>query len=185
MNKQKLNSLPMVYPLPSVLVGAMINGRPNYCTLGNCGIISVEPAVLYISSHKTNFTNTGIHQYGCFTVNIPSTNLMKELDYCGLCSGKEIDKAKIFKAYYGEDNNSPMIQECPINISCEVMKNITVYDMEVFIGKVTEVYASVDCLTDGFPDTKKVDPLIYCMDNKYWKIGDPIGYGFSEGKELL
>jgi flavin reductase (DIM6/NTAB) family NADH-FMN oxidoreductase RutF len=66
-----------------------------------------------------------------------------------------------------------------------VMQTFTIYDMEVFIGQVTEVYANEDCLLNGFPDTKKVNPLFYSMDNSYWTIGKQIGQGFGEGKKLM
>ena len=59
----------------------------------------------------------------------------------------------------------PMIEECPINMECKVTKIIEIYDMEVFIGEIIETYVNQDLLTNGFPDTKKINPLIYSMDN--------------------
>ncbi len=86
---------------------------------------------------------------------------------------------------YGKGSRMPMINECPINMECEVINMINVYEMEVFIGRVTNVYADRECLIDGFPDTKKVNPLFYCIDNGYWEIGKQVGVGFSEGKHLI
>lgn len=184
MDKIKIRTLPMVYPIPAVLAGAIVEGKPNYVTLGNCGIISVDPPVIYISSHKSHYTNKGIHDNNVFSVNIPSSNLMNKLDYCGLVSGCEVDKSKIFETFYGNSSKIPLINDCPINMECEVINIIDVYDMEVFIGRVTEVYADKECLIDGFPDTQKVNPLFYSIDNSYWNIGKQIGEGFSEGKKI-
>lgn len=78
-----------------------------------------------------------------------------------------------------------MIRECPINMECEIMQTFSIYDMEVFIAHVTEVYANEECLINGFPDTRKVNPLFYSIDNTYWTIGEQIGHGFSEGKSLM
>ena len=61
---------------------------------------------------------------------------------------------------------------------------IEIYDMEVFIGEIIETYVNEDLLTDGFPDTKKINPLIYSMDNNYWEIGDFVGNAFNIGKNI-
>ncbi|MGU8825588.1 hypothetical protein ACV3UI_05300 [Clostridium perfringens] len=60
MSKVKFNKLPLVYPIPSVLIGTVINDKPNFTTIGNCGIISLNPAVIYISMEKNHYTNKGI-----------------------------------------------------------------------------------------------------------------------------
>jgi len=57
--------------------------------------------------------------------------------------------------------------------------------MEQKLAQVAEVYVNQECLSNGFPDTKKVNPVLYSMDNRYWNIGESIGIGFSEGKSLM
>jgi flavin reductase (DIM6/NTAB) family NADH-FMN oxidoreductase RutF len=185
MNKIKIKNLPMVYPIPAVLVGAVVEGRSNYITLGNCGIISVDPGVIYISSQKGHYTNRGIHENGLFSVNIPSADLMQKLDYCGLVTGEKTDKSQVFQTFYESNDLIPLIGECPINMECEVIKTFEIYEMEVFIGQVTGVYVDQKCMSDGFPDTTKLNPILYCMDNLYWNIGKPLGTGFSEGLSLM
>lgn len=185
MNKIKINNLPMVYPVPSVLIGTVVEGKPNFLTLGNCGIISVEPAVIYISSHKEHYTNKGIRKNGLFSINIPSADLIKKLDYCGLVTGRETDKSKVFETFYGSHDLIPLIGECPINMECKVIKTEEIYEMEVFIAEVIGVYADQACLSDGFPDTEKLNLIFYCLDNLYWSIGKPLGAGFNEGISLM
>lgn len=184
MEKIKFKNLPLVYPLPAVLVGAIVNEKPNYTTLGNCGIMSVEPPVIYISSHKSHYSNQGIIENGVYSVNFPTKELVKKVDYCGLVSGNKIDKSSIFDTFYGENNKAPLINECPINLVCKVIKTIDVYDMVVFVGEIIETFVGKEFLTNGFPDTKKINPLIYCMDNQYWDIGKVVGHGFSDGKDF-
>ena len=183
--KVKIRNLPFVYPIPTILAGSLFNGNENYTTLGNCGIISVEPPVIYISSHKSHYANLGIIDNGYFSVNIPSVDQVSKVDYCGLVSGHKIDKSDVFKSFYGEIKLAPLVIECPINLLCKVIQAVDVHDMQVFIGEVIEVYVTDVCLTNGFPDTKKVNPLIYMMDNLYWSIGDIVGNGFRDGTKYI
>ena len=71
MSKIKFNKLPLVYPIPSVLIGTVINDKPNFATIGNCGIISLNPAVIYISMEKNHYTNKDIRENQVLVVNIP------------------------------------------------------------------------------------------------------------------
>ena len=77
MSKVKFNKLPLVYPIPSVLIGTVINDKPNFATIGNCGIISVNPAVIYISMEKNHYTNKSIRENQVFSINIPSADLVE------------------------------------------------------------------------------------------------------------
>ena len=183
MKKTRYGKYPLVYPLPSILVGAVVNRKANYATLGNCGIMSVEPPVIYISSNKSNYTNIGILANMVFSINIPSVELMERVDYCGLVSGNSVNKYRVFTTFFENKDKIPMIEECPVNIACKVTKTIEVYDMMVFIGEIAGTHVSDECLTDGHADTSKINPLIYCMDNLYWSIGKNVGEGFRSGKK--
>ena len=174
-----MNNLPFVYPVPVVLVGVMVNNKANFNTLGNCGIISMEPPIVYISSHKTHHTNKGIRENGHFSLNTPSVDMMVETDYCGIVSGEEVDKSEIFEVLI--DENIPYIKSCPVNVLCKVIERHEVKDMEVFYGEVISVYMNNDCVDNGVPDTKKINPLLYMMDNMYYEVGDVKGVGFREG----
>ncbi len=181
MKKINIGNNPLVYPLPAVLVGTIAEGKINYTLLGNCGIVSVNPSVIYISSERTHYLNVGIHENNFFSINIPSADQVQAADYCGLVSGRSKDKSKIFETFFAESDKIPLICECPVNLSCKVINSVSVHEMEVFIADVLSTHVSQDCLTDGRPDTKKINPLIYMMDNQYWSIGDVVGQGFSSG----
>jgi len=183
MNKIRIDNLPLIYPLPAVLMGTMVNGVANYTTLGNCGIVSVEPPVIYVSSDKHHHGNKGVRDSQRFSVNIPSTSMVVKTDYCGIVSGLSVDKSQVFGTFFGGHAAIPMIRECPVNLACEVITVVPVFDMEVFIAKVVETHVDKDCFTGGWLDTKKIDPLIYCMDNRYWSVGSEVGRGFEDGKK--
>ena len=67
----------------SVIVGATVNGKVNYMTLGQYSGLSMNPPMLYISSRKVHYTNAGIKENGYFSVNIPSNKLILKMDYVG------------------------------------------------------------------------------------------------------
>jgi flavin reductase (DIM6/NTAB) family NADH-FMN oxidoreductase RutF len=182
MAKKEMGAYNHLYPVPAVLIGSIVNGKVNYEMLGNCGIISMVPATLYISSEKNHFTNDGIRENNTFSVNIPSIENVVEADYCGLVSGLKEDKSKIFKTFYGKIN-VPMIEECPVNIECKVIKQFEINSMEIFIGEVINSYINEECIENGKPNIKKINPLIYSIENRYKNIGDWSAKSFEIGKQ--
>ena len=84
---------------PSVIVGAIVNGKENYITLGQCSGLSMNPPMMYISINKSHYTNDGIKENGHFSVNIPSVNVVQKMDYVGLVSGREVDKSGVFTPF--------------------------------------------------------------------------------------
>ena len=84
--KIELGAKNCLYPLPTVLVGANVNGRANYITIAHVGI--ADPGCVTLGMNKAHYTNAGIKENRAFSVNIPSIGLVEETDYCGLVSGK-------------------------------------------------------------------------------------------------
>jgi flavin reductase (DIM6/NTAB) family NADH-FMN oxidoreductase RutF len=120
-----------------------------------------------------------------FSINIPSTTMVKETDYCGLVSGKDLAKAEMFKTFYGKLNTAPMIEECSINMECELIKTVDFPNHDVFVGKITETYCDETVLSDGEVDIEKVQPILFAMtDRSYWSLGKKIGKAWNIGKEL-
>src|SRR3989337_711763 len=98
--KREIGTTNCLYPLPTTLVGAMVNGKPNYITIAHVGIMDLGSILL--GMNKAHYTNAGIKANGTFSVNIPSVKIVKEADYCGLVSGKTQNKASLFKTFYGK-----------------------------------------------------------------------------------
>ena len=162
MEKIKLQNRPFG-PFPTVLVGADVNGKANYATLGAYGVVCLKP-ILYISLKSTHHTTSGVKENGYFSVNIPSADLVQKTDYCGIVSGK-----------------APMISECPINYLCKVIQTIPIFDFEMFLGEIVAVYANEHCLTEGRPDPLKINPIIM-MDTNYCDLNHVIGSLFKVGQ---
>ncbi|MGD0534084.1 MAG: flavin reductase family protein [Methanoregula sp.] len=184
MEKVQLPNQPPAAPMPVVIAGALVKGKENYLAIGAYGVMSMQPPLVYISSMKAHFTNAGIKETGYFSINVPSAGLVKKTDYCGLVSGRDTDKSKVFSVFYGKEKHAPLIRECPVNVVCKVVKTLEFPNNEVFIGEVVEYYADKTCLTDNTPDAKKIDPLLLA-GRMYRKLGGAAGSAFSVGKALM
>lgn len=186
MEKQKLGKKNHLFPNPIVLVGANVNGRPNYVTVSYCGIANRIPAMLSISMNKLHYTRQGIKETGVFSINVPSADMVKITDYCGLVSGSTVDKAALFNTFYGVLGNAPMIKECPINIECKVVSEVELEGTNVMIiGEVIESYAENKYLTNNTPDIKKVDPILLSLyESNYYNVGHIIGKAWSVGATI-
>ncbi|MFW9975290.1 MAG: flavin reductase family protein [Candidatus Thorarchaeota archaeon] len=159
-------------PLPVALVGALVNGKPNYLVIGYISPFNFGKHVFF-SLFKKRYTRIGIHEHMTFSVNIPSISLLEETQLCGSKSGRDLDKSSLFDSFFGDLKTAPMIRECPLNMECEV-EQIIDYDLnEGIIGKVVKSYANSNTVYDGKLDIRKVQPIIWatCGDFNYYNIG--------------
>ncbi|MDP4092801.1 MAG: flavin reductase family protein [Bacillota bacterium] len=179
MQKVKINNYPMVNPAPVVIAGAEVDGKPNYATIGAFGVVCLAP-VFYISLKETHFTTQGIRENGYFSVNIPTADMVRITDYCGMVSGKTTDKANLFNSFYDDAGKAPMISEAPMNFLCKVIQTVPISGFEVFFGEIVLTYIDDNCLTDGRPDPAKINPMVLVGPN-YFNIGQLIGNAFKEG----
>lgn len=177
MNRMKLNKEEvkgnLLSPLPVVLVGALVNSRPNFLVIGYISPFDFG-RYIFFSLFKKRYTRIGIHENKTFSVNIPSENILTETNICGSKSGRNFDKSNLFEVFYGELKTAPMIRQCPINIECEV-KEILNYDPnEGIIGRVVKSYVTPHCLTDGKLNWRKVHPILWVTggDFNYYKLGE-------------
>ena len=189
MKKNEFGKTPLIYPIPIILAGANVNGKPNFATIGDCGLMGINPPLVYISSHKNHYTNVGILENNTYSINFPTTDMLAVTDYCGIVSGRTENKSTLFNTFYGQLGSTPMIEECPVNIECKVIKEFSIQHRQIFVGEVVMTYVNEEHVTeiDGqkrIGEMSKLDPIIYALDNQYYNIGKPIGIGYQEGKKL-
>lgn len=186
MDKIKLGAGNFLYPLPATIVGANVEGKPNYLTVAYCGIVQNRPPMLSIALGKTHHTNSGIKENKTFSVNIPSEDMAEVTDYIGINSGKSVDKSGLFETFYGTLKTAPMVGECAINLECRLIRILELGGSnEVFIGEIMEAYTGGKYLTNGLLDMSKVKPIIFSRhDNSYWKVGARLGSAWSIGKSF-
>jgi len=178
---------PVIYPIPIILAGANVGGKPNFETLGDVGLMGISPPLVFISSGKDHYTNIGILENNTYSINFPTTDMLAVTDYCGIVSGRDVDKSKLFEIFYGELKTAPMIKECPVNIECQVVKEFSIQHRQIFVGEVIMTYIDEEHLQeiDGrkvLAEMSQLDPIIYALDNRYYKIGEVIGTGYREGQ---
>lgn len=179
----KLGVKNCLYPLPATLVGALVNGKPNFAAIAHVGIM--ELATISLGMNKNHYTNQGIKENKTFSVNLPSEKMVKKVDYCGLVSGKDEDKASLFTTFFGALGTAPMIEECQINMECRLTKIVDFPNHDVFVGQIVETYCDEKMLTNGVVDFRKLQPLLFVMNDRgYWKIGDRLANAWSVGKDL-
>ncbi len=182
--KVKLGEKNCLYPMPTTLVGALVNGKPNYVTIAHVGIMDLTSVSLGMS--KNHYTNQGIKENKTFSINIPSTKMVKETDYCGLVSGKTKDKTTLFKTFYGILETAPMIEQCAINMECQLVKTVDFPNHDIFIGRIVETYCDENVQKDGIVDFGKVQPILFVMNDKsYRKLGSRIGKAWDIGKPFI
>lgn len=177
-----------IYPMPTLLVGANVDGKPNFMTVAWGNIVNAEPPMAAVAIRVKRYTRIGIEQNKTFSVNIPSADLVKETDYCGIVSGAKADKVQAcqFTVFYGKLGTAPMIEQCPINLECSVLHSLELVSHFLYIGRVEEVHVSSDCLTEGRIDPDKVKPLAYTEKPSpaYYTLGELRGKAFRIGLEI-
>jgi flavin reductase (DIM6/NTAB) family NADH-FMN oxidoreductase RutF len=184
--KKKLDAINLLYPTPTTIVGAMVNGKPNFLTIAHIGIVNhARPFLISLSLGKAHYTNAGIKENKAFSVNIPSEDLVVETDYVGIVSGKKTDKSGVFEIFYGELESAPMIKPCPLNMECKLYDIYDTPTHDLFIGEIVQTYADEAVLSDGKVDITKVKPLLFDMSSiKYWSLGDAVAKCWNVGKQL-
>ena len=184
MKTVKMGAQTLLYPLPAVLVGAMVNGKANFMTAAWCGIAASTPPAISVALRRARHTFEGVQASGTFSINIPSAAQARIVDYCGIYSGRRRDKSEIFKVEFGDLQAAPLIAECPVKHECKVIHTLDLNSHILFVGEIVQSYVNEDCLTDGKPDALKIDPLIYSTGNQqYNRLGEAVGRAFSIGKD--
>ncbi|MHB1654067.1 MAG: flavin reductase family protein [Desulfitobacteriaceae bacterium] len=181
-NKVKFNSTPALFPVPTVLVSSQLGEESNIITIAWTGIMNSQPPTVYIGVNPIRYSHRLIKESGEFVINIPSVDQVRITDYCGLVSGKNVNKFREtgLTALPANHVKAPLIAECPVNIECRVKQVVSLESHDVFIAGILAVYYNENVLDEqGRPDFGKIQPYGFC-GNEYRAIGEKIGFfGFS------
>jgi flavin reductase (DIM6/NTAB) family NADH-FMN oxidoreductase RutF len=182
MSKKKIKGNAGFPALSIAIVGANVNGVPNYMAVGFVGGVNVTPPIFMVSLNRNHHTPKGIIENGTFSINIPTPEIIVETDYVGLVSGRKKDKSKIFETFYGDLGTAPMITECAICYELEYLKK-TEFVMDItYFGEVKNIYVDEKAYKDGKPDLSLLNPLIFSgFDGSYYKIGEKLGRAWKIG----
>ena len=185
MEKINIGSQGFTLPMPQAILGVHYEGRANYMALGWMTRVNFKPALLGIGVNKRHASHEGIITTGEFSINFPSTEMVKVTDYVGLVSGRRSDKSELFDRYYGSLKSAPLIRECPLSLECKVYETVELPTNTFFIGEIVGTWCEERFMTDGHPDISKINPVLLTMpDNRYWETGRCIGKAWGDGKVL-
>ena len=185
----KIKKKPFIalFPCPVVLVTCIDSeGEYNIITLAWVGTVCSEPPTVGLGIRPSRYSHKLIENSREFVVNIPTTKILKETDYCGVTSGKDIDKFSKTKLTVEQADKvkSPLIQECPINMECILKNKVPLGTHDLFIGEIVQVHVDQEILDEkGEIDFTKTDPFTY-NQGEYWSLYKKLGiYGLSKPKK--
>ena len=185
-SKKELKPAVALYPTPVILATSVDeNGKPNVCTLAWVGVLCSEPPQIGISIRPTRYSHELISKTKEYVVNIPTADIVKETDYCGMVTGRKVDKFKETKLTPIEAKKvkPPLIEECPVNLECKVKDIISLGAHDLFIGEIVCVNASEEVMSSPTKiNFGKLNPITWNpVSREYYSLGKPLGsYGFSQ-----
>ena len=185
MAKQKWKGSTLLAPVPSVLVSCGNGEIQNLITIGWTGIVASHPPKLYISVRPERYSYDIIDKSGEFCVNLPTAQMAKALDYCGVKSGRDCDKFSDCKLTK-EDSfevGCVSVAECPISLECKVSQKIQLGSHDMFIADIVAIGVDEDLVDkNGRLMLEKANLLAYAHGD-YFELGKKIGdFGFSVRK---
>lgn len=188
MGKKSLPPTTMLFPTPVVLVTCIDeSGKPNIITLAWVGVVNSEPPMVGISIRLDRYSHNCVKRTKEFVVNLPSAEMVRKVDACGVLSGKEINKfaSMGWNAIPAQKVKPPLIEECVVHMECEVKEVISLGSHDLFLGQIIALHVKEGIQKEkGRIDIMKVLPMVYCPGaHEYWDLGKCIGhYGFTKGK---
>lgn len=186
MAKKTLKGGALLAPLPPTMVSCGDMDDSNIITIGWTGILNTIPPKTYISVRPTRHSYNIIKEKGEFVINLTPSNLVKEADYCGIYTGKKVnkfEKCKLTKIK-GTQVDAPMIEECPVNIECRVTDVISLGSHDMFMADILAVNVDEELFDkEGKMRLDKANLVCYAH-GEYFELGKRIGkFGFSTNKK--
>lgn len=177
----------MLYPLPVLMVSCRSGrGEDNILTVAWAGTINSDPPMLSVSIRPSRHSYRMIRETGVFVANLTTRDLARATDYCGVVSGRDIDKFEHCRLTREEADlvDCPMIGESPVNIECRVCREIPLGSHSMFLAEVLRVHADREYMDErGSFCLEKADPIVY-SHGSYYSLGEEIGsFGYSVQKK--
>lgn len=178
----------MLYPLPAVMVSAADKaGSANILTVAWTGTICTDPAMLYISVRPERYSYGMIRETGEFVVNLTTEELAKATDWCGVKSGRDVDKWKEMGLTKGKASTlsyAPVILESPVNIECKVTEVKELGSHHMFLARVTAVQVDEKYMKKNGKFELNHTGLLAYSHGEYLGLGKKLGtFGYSVRKK--
>ncbi|MDE5583097.1 MAG: flavin reductase family protein [Ruminococcus sp.] len=185
MSKQFWKGSALLAPVPAVLVTCGTAEKPNVLTIGWTGICCTKPPMTYISVRPERFSHDIIMKSGEFAINLTTSAMVRQTDFCGVKSGKDTDKISVcgFHTVSAEKISVPIIEECPVSLECRVTESKLLGSHTMFLAEIVGI--DVD---EKYIDSKGKLNLQQCGLNayahgEYFALGRKLGdFGYSVRK---
>ena len=179
----------MVYPLPAVLVSCGDKeGCVNLMTAAWTGTICSDPPMVYVSIRKERHSHKMIQETGEYVINLTTEDLAWATDFCGVRSGRDMDKFKEMKLtpVFGELQYAPMVEESPVSIECKVTQVMELGTHDMFMAEVVAVHVDEKYMDEkGTFHLEAAKPLVY-SHGQYFGVGKHIGgFGYAVRKKAV
>ena len=175
-----------LYPIPAVMVSCGTMEKSNIITVAWTGILNTNPAMVYISVRPTRYSYNIIKEQGEFVINLTTAELAYATDWCGVKSGKDVDKFKEMKLTKEKANyvSCPLIKESPVSVECKVKEIKEFGSHHTFIAEVLCINADEKYIDkNGAFDISKCNLIAY-SNGGYYSLSKKIGkFGFSVQKK--
>ena len=186
MSKVQWKAGTFIYPIPAVMVTCGTMEKSNIITVAWTGILNTNPAMCYISVRPERYSHDIIKENGEFAINLTTKNLAYATDWCGVKSGKNVDKFKEMHLTKEKANliKVPLIKESPVSIECKVNKIVPLGSHDMFIAEVLSIDADEKYIDEkGAFDINKCDLIAYA-NGGYYPLAKKVGkFGFSVQKK--
>ncbi len=188
MGRKSLPPTPLLFPTPVVLVTCVDqNGKTNIITLAWAGVVNSEPPMVGIAIRPERYSHGCIKETGEFVVNLPSEEMVRGVDACGVVSGREINKFDLtgWLTAPAEKVSPPLIDASPVQMECVVRQVLSLGSHDLFLGEIVALHVKEEVQQErGRIDMRKALPIAFSPGSReYWSLGKALGhYGFSKGK---
>ncbi|MFN3659705.1 MAG: flavin reductase family protein, partial [Brevinematales bacterium] len=170
---------------PVVVVGAEVNKKPTFTTIAWCTPVEDEPPLVLSAIAKNHYILLKRENLQVYSLNFPSEDQLREVDYCGMVSGYECDKSSVFRVEYGK-YKAPLIADAPISLECQVRQWIDIGEScWLLVGEVVESYIFDEYIQEGKVDISQMKIVSYLMRlGEYRSLGKKIARARHIGREL-
>ena len=186
--KKSMGNKATFMPSPAVLIVSGDMEENNVFSVAWITLAGFNPPMLTFSYNKDRYSYELINKTGEFTVNIPSASMADKIDYCGLISGRKMDKITRLKLNIAKSQyiQTPILLDCPVNYECRMMDKMEIGGRIIVFAEILDIKIDEDKLTNDKADAEKIDPLLYLNNiSQYRSIGKYAGSAFSIGKKYL
>lgn len=177
----------MLYPVPAVMVSCCDrDGNTNILTAAWTGTVCSDPPMVYVSIRPERYSHHMIEETGEFVINLTTEKLAEATDFCGVRSGRDVDKWKICGLSRGKAAKvaAPVIRESPVNIECRVRQILRLGSHDMFLADVVAVDVDEQYLDKRGSLNLKAAGLMAYAHGRYYTLGKQLGkFGFSVRKK--